>query len=69
MATQRRVLSDVQAYEIDEINAAIGKNPNYVKLQALEALKAMAKDPAAKIYFINGDSPLPLPLMHLGEAK
>ena len=68
-AAQRRVLADVQAYEIEKINAAIGKNPNYVKLQALEALKAIAKDPAAKVYFINGDSPMPLPLMHLGESK
>jgi regulator of protease activity HflC (stomatin/prohibitin superfamily) len=68
-AAQRRVLADVQAYEIEKINTAIGKNPNYVKLQALEALKAMSKDPAAKIYFINGDSPMPLPLMHLGETK
>ena len=68
-AAQRRVLADVQAYEIEKINAAIGKNPNYVKLQALEALKAISKDPAAKVYFIDGDSPMPLPLMHLGESK
>ncbi len=68
-AAQRRVLADVQAYEIEKINAAIGKNPNYVKLQALEALKAISKDPAAKVYFINSDSPMPLPLMHLGESK
>ena len=68
-AAQRRVLADVQAYEIEKINTAIGKNPNYVKLQALEALKAISKDPAAKVYFINGDSPMPLPLMHLGESK
>ena len=68
-AAQRRVLADVQAYEIEKINAAIGKNPNYVKLQALEALKAISKDPATKVYFINGDSPMPLPLMHLGDSK
>jgi regulator of protease activity HflC (stomatin/prohibitin superfamily) len=69
MAAQRLILADAQAYEIEKINTAIGKNPNYVKLQALEALKAMAKDPAAKIYFINGDSPNPLPLLHMGETK
>jgi regulator of protease activity HflC (stomatin/prohibitin superfamily) len=68
-AAQRRVLADVQAYEIEKINTAIGKNPNYIKLQALEALKAISKDPAAKVYFINGDSPMPLPLMHMGESK
>ena len=66
-AAKRRVLADAQAYEIEAINKAIGKNPNYVKLQALEALRAISKDPASKIYFLSGDSPMPLPLMHLGE--
>lgn len=69
MAAQRLILADAQAYEIEKINTAIGKNPNYVKLQALEALKAIAKDPAAKVYFLNGDSPNPLPLLHMGETK
>ncbi|HIG53690.1 MAG TPA: prohibitin family protein [Candidatus Latescibacteria bacterium] len=68
-AEERRLLADARAYEITKINEAIGKNPNYVKLQALEALQAISKDPAAKIYFINGDSPQPLPLMHLGDIK
>jgi hypothetical protein len=63
------VLADVQAYEIQKINEAIGDNPTYVKLKALEALETIAKDPAAKIYFLNGDSPTPLPLMHIGEQK
>ena len=66
---KRRLLADARAYEITTINEAIGKNPNYVKLQALEALQAISKDPAAKIYFLNGDSPSPLPLMHLGDVK
>jgi hypothetical protein len=30
-------------------------------------LKAMSKDPAAKLYFMDSNSPQPLPLMHLGE--
>ncbi len=68
-AEKRRLLADARAYEITKINDAIGRNPNYVKLQALEALQAISKDPAAKIYFLNGDSPAPLPLMHLGDAK
>ena len=68
-AEKRRLLADARAYEITKINEAIGKNPNYVKLQALEALQAISKDPAAKVYFIDGDSPAPLPLMHLGDAK
>jgi regulator of protease activity HflC (stomatin/prohibitin superfamily) len=62
-----RVLADARAYEIRKINAAIGNNANYVKLQALKSLEAISTDPAAKIYFLNSDSPNPLPLMHLGE--
>ena len=68
-AEKRRLLADAQAYEITKINDAIGRNPNYVKLQALKSLEAISKDPAAKVYFINSDSPSPLPLMHLGDAK
>jgi len=68
-AAKRRILADVQAYEIEKINKAIGKNPNYVKLKALQALEAISKDPAAKVYFINGDSPQPLPLLHMGDSK
>ena len=68
-AEKRRLLADAQAYEITKINDAIGRNPNYVKLQALKSLEAISKDPAAKVYFIDGDSPAPLPLMHLGDAK
>jgi len=66
-ANKKRVLADAQAYEIEKINKAIGSNPNYVKLQALEALKAISKDPASKIYFMNGDSPSPLPLLNIGN--
>ncbi len=66
-AEKRRVLADAQAYEIEKINDAIGNNPNYVKLQSLEALKSISKDPASKIYFIDGDSTQPLPLMHLSD--
>ena len=66
-AAKLRVLADAQAYEIEKINKAIGSNPNYVKLQALEALKAISKDPASKIYFMDSDSPSPLPLMNIGN--
>ncbi len=68
-AAKRRLLADAQAYEIERINKAIGSNDNYVKLQALKALEAISKDPASKVYFINGDSPQPLPLMHMGDQK
>ena len=66
-AAKRRVLADAQAYEIEKINEAISTNPAYLQLQALEALKSISKDPATKIYFLDGDSPAPLPLMHMGD--
>lgn len=66
-AAQQRVLADARAYEIEAINKAIAENPAYVQLQALEALKQISKDPSSKLYFLNGESPQPLPLMNLGE--
>lgn len=68
-AARQVTLADAQAYEIKKINDAIANNPAYIQLQALEALKAISKDPASKIYFMDGSSPMPLPLMHLGEAQ
>jgi regulator of protease activity HflC (stomatin/prohibitin superfamily) len=68
-AARQRVLADAQAYEIEKINQAMGSSPVYLKLKALEALQSISKDPAAKLYFLNGDSPAPLPLMHLGESQ
>ena len=67
-AQKLRVLADAKAYEIEKINAALANAPGYIQLQALEALKSMATDPAAKLYFMNSDSPMPLPLMNLGES-
>jgi regulator of protease activity HflC (stomatin/prohibitin superfamily) len=66
-AEQRRVLADAQAYEITKLNEAIAQNPAYVQIQALEALKAISENPSSKIYFLNGESPTPLPLMNMGE--
>ena len=68
-AQKKRILADARAYEIREINKATASNPAYVQLQALEALKSMAKDPAAKIYFMDGNSPSPLPLLHMGDKN
>jgi len=65
-AEKIQLLADAQAYEIEKINQAIAGNQAYIQLQALQALQAISKDPAAKIYFMNGDSPMPLPLMHMG---
>lgn len=67
-AQQRRLLADAQAYEIEKINEAISTNPAYLQLQALEALKSISKDPSSKLYFLNGDSPQPLPLLNIGDA-
>lgn len=64
-AQQKRILADAQAYEIEKINTAIGNNPSYIKLQSLEALKSISKDPASKLYFMDSNSKQPLPLMHL----
>ena len=66
-AEQRKVLADAQAYEITKLNEAIAQNPAYVQIQALEALKAISANPSSKIYFLNGESPTPLPLMNMGE--
>ena len=68
-AARVRVLADAQAYEITQINNAVKNNPAYIQLQSLEALKAISKDPASKIYFLDGSSPSPLPLMHLGDPQ
>lgn len=68
-AKRQRVLADAQAYEIEKITKAMASNPVYLQLQAIEALKSISKDPAAKVYFLDGSSPSPLPLMHLGEQK
>ncbi len=68
-AIRKRTLADATAYEIIKINEAIGNNPAYIKLQSLEALKAISKDPASKIYFMDGSSTSPLPLLHMGDEQ
>jgi regulator of protease activity HflC (stomatin/prohibitin superfamily) len=68
-AERKRILADATAYEIMQINKAIANNPAYIQLQSLEALKAISKDPASKIYFLDGSSPSPFPLMHLGDLQ
>lgn len=68
-AERKKILADARAYEIRKINDAVASNPAYVQLQALDALKSISKDPASKLYFIDGDSTMPLPLMHMGDRK
>ena len=66
-AKKVKILADARAYEIKAINDAVASNPSYIQLQALEALKEMSKDPAAKLYFMDSNSPSPLPLLNLGQ--
>ena len=69
-AKRLRILADAKAYEVQTINKAASGNPAYIQLQSLEALKKMAEDPAAKLYFMDSNSPSPLPLLNLGgESK
>lgn len=67
-AKRLRILADAKAYEISTINKAASGNPAYIQLQSLEALKKMAEDPAAKLFFMDSNSPTPLPLMNLGDV-
>lgn len=66
-ALQIRLLADAKAYEIEKISSAVQDAPGYLKLKALDALKDISQTPSSKIYFLNGDSPNPLPLMHIGD--
>ena len=67
-AKRLRILAEAKAYEISTINKAASGNPAYIQLQSLEALKKMAEDPAAKLYFMDSNAPSPLPLLNLGDA-
>ena len=66
-AKRLRILADAKAYEISTINKAASGNPAYIQLQSLETLKKMAEDPAAKLFFMDSNSPAPLPLMNIGD--
>jgi regulator of protease activity HflC (stomatin/prohibitin superfamily) len=67
-AKRIEIMADAKAYEIRKINDAVASNPSYIQLQSLEALKAMSKDPAAKLYFMDSNSTSPLPLLHMGDV-
>lgn len=64
-AEKKKIDADARAYEIQKLQEAIAQSPAYIQLEALKTLQSISKDPAAKLYFMNGDSPNPLPLMHL----
>jgi regulator of protease activity HflC (stomatin/prohibitin superfamily) len=67
-ADQIVILAKARADEIRLINNAVAKNPAYVQLQALDTLKEMSKDPAAKFYFMDSNATQPLPLLHMGDS-
>jgi regulator of protease activity HflC (stomatin/prohibitin superfamily) len=67
-AQKQKVLADAKAYEIGRINEAIAQNPAYIQLEALRTLQTMSKDPASKLYFMNSESQMPIPLMNIGQA-
>ena len=68
-AKKLRLMADAEAYKIQKINDAVASNPAYIQLQAIEALQVISKNPSSQIYFLNGDSPNPLPLMHMGTNE
>jgi regulator of protease activity HflC (stomatin/prohibitin superfamily) len=68
-AEKTRLLADAKAYEIEKISKAIADSTGYIQLQALQTLASISKDPASKVYFLNGSSPTPLPLMHMGDLE
>ena len=68
-ADKRRITADAKAYEIRKVNDAAARNPAYIQLQSLEAAKAMAKDPAAKLVFVDKRNPAPIMLIDLGNLS
>lgn len=66
-AEQVKILADAQAYEITKINEAVANSPAYIQLEALKTLAEISKDPASKMYFMDGNSTMPLPLLHMGD--
>ncbi len=66
-AKKIKLMADAEAYKIQKLNQAIARNPAYIQLQAIQAMEKISQNPASQVYFINGDSPNPLPLMNLGK--
>ncbi len=62
-----RLMADAESYKIQKINAAIARNPAYIQLEAIDAMKKISLNPASQIYFIDGSSPSPIPLMNMGK--
>jgi len=67
-AEQVKILAEAEAFRIKIVNEAVANNPAYIQLQSLEALKAMAKDPAAKLIIMDGSSMSLIPFLNLGAG-
>lgn len=67
-ALRMRIEADAEAYKIGVLNAAAAASPVYVQLKALETLNELSKNPAHKIFFIDGKGQYPVPLLHMGDS-
>lgn len=66
-AEQVKIKADAAAYAIGVEGKALAANPAILRLRALDTLSNMAKDPAAKIFWMDASAPNPLPLMNIGD--
>lgn len=68
-ALRTRIEADAEAYKIKALNDAAAQSPVYVQLKALDALVELSKNPAHKIFFIDGKGQYPVPLLHMNDAE
>ncbi len=66
-AKTKKLLADAEAYSIEAKQKALANSPEYLKFVAIQTLGMMAKDPAAKFYFIDPKSTSVLPLLNLDK--
>jgi regulator of protease activity HflC (stomatin/prohibitin superfamily) len=67
-ALRMRIEADAEAYKIGVLNSAAAASPVYVQLKALETLNELSKNPAHKIFFIDGKGQFPVPLLHMNDG-
>lgn len=67
-ALRIKIEADAEAYRIKVLNEAAASSPTYVQLKALETLNEVSKNPAHKIFFIDGKGQYPVPLLHMNDG-
>jgi regulator of protease activity HflC (stomatin/prohibitin superfamily) len=67
-ALRIRIEADAEAYKIKVLNEAASASPTYVQLKALETLNELSKNPAHKLFFIDGKGQYPVPLLHMNDS-